>query len=691
MDPTEVFDIRPMVVVTVMALTVWRPYSLIRRILATLSRLRSDALIGAGYVFDLSAFGLLWWQLSSWPAAGTTVDSGQADVLLGVAAAAAVGLGMNVLVSTLLTLDVERAEGDRLLALRTRHDHRHLRLRGINPMDPEVRWALLRIRQEEELERRAADEPDAMPVTAAPASADARAGSPAERESLTIDPIDVAPDHAESSTRETVRLEPTTVGPPPEEPAPEPDESRQAPDEPSDASWARPVEATPDAVAPTVAEMLDGEATQQIIADLVSEIASTENSARIISELVDEVAAEEPAEIAVEPFVPGADATTTEIEPAPSAPADEPPTDIAARLRARLGSGRVATTAAGRSPTIEPLGDDAPVSRLARRLDMADAQPTTTPRDLPAARIAAAAAAGAAGEDFASRRDRFAERLHQSGESGRSQRSLLERLEEYGITPNAGGGEPIVSLADELRHEEERWIPPRLYELEAVRYLLLIGIVVVAVTSAWIVTRTVPVGGELVDGRIPAEDLDRINVARRAFVTSLSVTLALVVLWCAVFLSHARRAGAPDVREWRAYSLLAAAAGVSIVAFIVDGDTRSTTSLLSVVGCLLAALVAVAFVAPIAQWFERRTIALITWPAGLAFVTLISWLGGLQSPIESTDALEAITFVAALQAIATAVVAVIAALSTSDLEDAIRLSPALAQTPRTAAFDSPAE
>jgi hypothetical protein len=120
---------------------------------------------------------------------------------------------------------------------------------------------------------------------------------------------------------------------------------------------------------------------------------------------------------------------------------------------------------------------------------------------------------------------------------------------------------------------------------------------------------------------------------------------------------------------------------LNLVSFVVDNGTRGTTSLWCTAGCLAIACVAVGFVVPLTRWFDRRTVALLAWVAGLAFVTVISWLGGLQHAIEPADALEAITFVAALQAIATAVVGVIAALSTADLEDAIRLSPALAETP----------
>jgi hypothetical protein len=675
MKPTDVFDIRPTIVVGLISLTMWRPYSLIRRILATLSRLRSDALIGSGYVFDLSAFGVLWWQLASWPAAGKPVDPGQADVLLGVSAAAAIGLGLGLGVWILITLDVERAEADRLLALRTRHDHRHLRLRGINPMDPEVRWALLRIRQEEELERRASHAADREPIPDAPVRSMAEERQPVARavEQVPIDPVEVAPVALSTPPEQPIRLRPEPI-------------SEEWPQVERQPVAGPPDEASPDEITPLVAEILEGDASDQIIAELVGEIAASETSAQIIAELADEVASEEPSGIAVEPVAlesaSEADLGASEL------PETRPATDIAARLRDRLTSGRVTRAHGSTDPTIHPV-DDEPVSRLARRLDMAAAEDEAGQRELSMARLASADPGGSDSDDFASRRDRFEERVHASEEGSRPRRTLLERLGEYGITPDVSGGEPVIPLADEFRNEEQRWIPPRLYELEAVRYLLLVGIVVVAATSAWIVTRTVSASGDLVDGDIALGHLDQINVARGAFVTSLSGTLGLVTLWCAVFVTHARRAGAPNTREWRIYSLLALVFALNIVTFFVDGDSRDTPSLLCVMVCLAAAMVAVTLVSPFARWLGRRTIGLVVWSAGLAFVAVISWLGGLQRPIEATDAVEALTFVAALQTIATAVVVVIAALSTSDLEDAIRLSPALAETPPSASHEMP--
>jgi hypothetical protein len=724
MEPTDVFDVRPAIVVTLLAITIWRPYSLIRRILATLTRVRSDAAIGAGYVLDLSAFGLLWWQLSDWPSSGQQVGPGQADVLLGASAAAAVGFGLNIIAWAFLVQDVDVAEHDRVLALRTRHDHRNLRLRGINPMDPDVRWALLRIRQEEENERRAADtpahepaavaqpaavapdveqHPDAPWINPSPSTSDApliriaRAedtsgvpvAEPVAIEPLVVDPIDLNPGIVEPVVEQAPVVEPDVA-------APEVTRVPAVESEPADVP-----------VAPLVAEILESEAGELIIADLVGEIASTEVSAKLIADLADEIAVEEVPEIAAETpaaiFDRGEGALTAE----PIGEADEeqereeqevadasarhdalaadPTAELAARLRDRLGSGRERRATARSYPTIQPTDREDSVSRLARRLDSAGATTPDAKPGSPTERIAAAAAAGLRDEDLTSRRDRFAQRLSGPAGGGRSERSLLQRLEEYGITPSSTSNEPVAAIADEFRQEEDRWIPPRLYELEAVRYLLLIGLVVVAVTSGWIVTRTVTAGSELVGGDIAPADLDRINVARRAFVTALGVALALVVLWCAVFLSHARRAGAPDAREWRGYSLLVVVVALNVAAFVADGEERGDVSLACLLVCLAAACAGVACVAPLVRWFERRTLALMVWTAGLVIVTIMSWLGGLQHPIEPNDALEALTFVAAVQAIGAAICVVIAALSTSDIEDAIRLSPAMAQVLEPAA------
>jgi hypothetical protein len=286
-----------------------------------------------------------------------------------------------------------------------------------------------------------------------------------------------------------------------------------------------------------------------------------------------------------------------------------------------------------------------------------------------------------AGTDTASRLDRFAQRLGSGSDGDEQPRSLLQRLEEFGITPTVGPDQqtrPAV-IGDDLHYDEERWIPPRLYALELSRYLLLLAMVATTAASAWIVTRAVSVGGELTNGDIASSDVDDIDLARRVFVTTLGVVFALVPLWCGIVAGHARRAGVPDTREWRCYACLAVSVVFNVVGFVVDGDERGTVSLLCLLGSLVAALAAVATVVPIARWFERRTRALTFWVAGLPLLVAMSWAGGLQQPVHATDALESLTFVSSLQTIVAGIVFVLAALNTSDVENAIRVSPELAQ------------
>lgn len=145
-EPAELFDVRPTIIVSVFAIALWRPYSLERRILTSLSRMKSDALIGAAYVLDLAAFGFLWWQLTDWPLLITASNSGRADVMVGLALASTIAFAANAIVWAMLVRSTNASEAHRAVALRTRHEHRQLRLRGIDPSDPQVWWALVRKR-----------------------------------------------------------------------------------------------------------------------------------------------------------------------------------------------------------------------------------------------------------------------------------------------------------------------------------------------------------------------------------------------------------------------------------------------------------------------------------------------------------------------------------------------------------------
>jgi O-antigen ligase len=302
LDPSEPADVRPAIVVTLMALTMWRPYALVRRILVSLTRVRSDGLIETAYVLDLSTIGLLWWQLASWSSQSTPSDVGAIDVRLGIVAAAAVGIGLNLASWAILVRDVQRAHAERLLALRTRHDHRHLRLRGINPMDPEVRLALLRIRQEEELERLRRAEPIPVPDSRGPRVIDPPGSpEPASRPRTVLrttgvpEPADTSGAMSDSAVTPNP-LDTVGIG---TEVAEHDERKHEA--EPATAT-------TPAAHLPgadvgdnegaletetqLVAQVMDGAATDELEADIVGATATSANSAQVVADLADETVTE---------------------------------------------------------------------------------------------------------------------------------------------------------------------------------------------------------------------------------------------------------------------------------------------------------------------------------------------------------------------------------------------------------------
>jgi hypothetical protein len=506
-----------MIVVPLLALTVWRPYSLVRRIVSTLSRVRSDALIGIAYLLELAGFGLMWWQLATWPEELAPGDVGPADVMIGVGSAAAIAFGLSVVVWILLLRDVSLAQRHRVLALSTQHDHRQLRLRGINPMDPEVRWALLRIRQEQ-----------------AEATAAAGAAPPP------------APVVTPPPTVTTIRTVTTAT------------DSGEVP------------------ASPSVAELFGKDDADRIIADLVEGLAAAGTSARMLAHLADEMASE---------------------------------------------------TEAG--------------SEFARAMEARRTAPS-------------------AGWD--------------------PNRSLLDRLGDYGITPGSSSPVAIPDVPPEM--PIERLVPPKLYLLEAVRHLFLVGIATVAATAALIVTRVVSVGTALVDGVIAPADVDRIEDARWAFVTALALTFALVPIWCGVVITHARRAGMTGLRAWPSYALAAAALALNVMALVVDGRQRGEVPLACTAGCLVFTLVALATLLPIGRQFDLGTRALAVWSGGLVAMFVLSWVGGLQRPIQPADSLQLLTFVGALETVVAGLALVVGALNSGDLEDSIRLSPALARRAR---------
>ena len=220
LGPTEVVDIRPAILVTIFAAAMWRPYSLVRRIIRSSIPVDSDVLVASGYVLDLAVVLLLWWQLWTWPADLTRDNVGAAEVLLGLGTAALIAAGCSIVVWLLVLRDVDRALAHRTIAVRTRHDHKQLRLRGIDPMNPKVRLALLKLHREDAEQAQRDAEVRVDPGDPSSGLAVARAGSTAPSDETTsvqprrvVEPDVVEPDVVEPDVVEPDVVEPDVVEP----------------------------------------------------------------------------------------------------------------------------------------------------------------------------------------------------------------------------------------------------------------------------------------------------------------------------------------------------------------------------------------------------------------------------------------------------------------------------------------------
>ncbi len=620
LGPTELVDLRPVLVVMILAAAMWRPYSLVRRIIRSSIPVDSDVLVASGYVLDLTVFLLLWWQFWTWPSDLPSANVGSADVMLGLAAATLVVSACGVVAWVLILRDIDRALAHRTVAVRTRHDHKQLRQRGIDPMNPQVRTALLKL-HEEDAER-------------SQGAGDGAATSPPG--ALRSDERQAADRPAPADERRVAVAEPVVAEPVPVVS----DEGRSIADALDDGirDVADGVAAPDDKLAPRLTIERDDEvAKQEVPGDGIgTAIPADETSGQDLSRVgerapapgpgesapdQDESQAAEPVESAQEPDEPPVAEPGESID-GPALPLEPDPASLVDRL-------------AMRAEAMEPSGsaDEERLERMARRL---------------------------------------------SGSTGRvvGDDSLLDRLAKYGIVAGSDDITPGLDFedGDATDHDDGELMVEKLYSLELARSVLLLFLAASAAASIWLVSLSGS-AGDLVNGALSQSSVERIDVARRVFVSSIGATLAVVTLWCGVAATWARRVGA-DVRgEVRSYVLFVLSVGVNMATFIVDGDIRGMTSLIGIAACMAAALWAIPVGLSIQKWFDRRTAALSAWSAALVFVVASSWVGGFQRPIEAADSLEALSFFGVFQTVSVMVSLTLVAVGTADVEKTIRLAP----------------
>ncbi len=717
-EPNADFDIRPLIIVTGFMITMWRPYALVRRIFLSLTRTSVDALIGVMYVLDVAGFGLIWWRVANWPEVLTPTNAGTADVMIGVGFATAVAFAAAGLVVILLVRAAETGQAHRMVVLRTRHDHRIARTLGLDPLDEAVRWALVEVRRQQEAR--------AVAAAAAQAGYDDRSveaieqlgsGSVAvvvgggrvdtiDTDTHEVDTADVertdvetADARADTAQVDTLVDEAAVVETAVEEPVADQPVAPDTRKVPANAAVVEVVDvvdeaidSAPEIVDPEIVEPEpDTEATEpEAELDPFADVVGVENrlAARMAAA---EAAVAEAAKasgdrasrLAARLSHPDTDATphphappiddvpaTPAVEPEETLPVETPTVEstpdpavakheddkpregtLAERLSARLNDPSVVMSSAERKLALDltPAAPDNRVDQLSSRLTEFDPVRDAVPVD---------------------------------PEAADSLKALVDRYKQENpdaVPPDRDTSRFSPDGFDLAFDEGERLTPPRVYPLEAARYIMLLAFGLATLGFGWIVLRSVDTEASLELGKLSLVDVDRIDSARRAALTALSASLPLVALWAFVLSVYSRRAGVANVRPRLCAGLFVVSAAITLTSQIIDGAERGTLSLISFFLSVTVAAVALYLIMPIAAWFERSTVTAVLWATAMPLLVVLTWISGMQRPIVSEDSLEKLAFFGVIEGLGAGLITVLAAITMVDLEDGLRSSIELAE------------
>lgn len=621
-DPTEVVDIRPAIVVFCYALAVWRPYSLLRRLFRSMSRVRENGLVIAVGVLQPTAWGALWWQLAS---NSGTRSGDNFDGLTGIAWASSIALAAAAILVVLIDRAMQRAQDRRIMALQVRDEHRYVRSLGLNPFDAEVYTELAKVK----LERTARRSSDIAPVEGA-----------VERPTPTVDdvtrpargPLRVPDEFVQEAAR-TARQEPAEVtGPAPIEPTLPPRAIDAADDsEPADAG----------AVPEDQAAVGDAGRADEPERDLAL-AATTHEPDRTDQDASEDGAgddgtgddgADSPDEL---------DATTL------GAP------EAARRPRRRWRRGRPEPEVAQPpEPASDTDADPAPSA----------ADPETEPP------TAAAAAVASIDPDHPS-----------SPPKGRARRWRRARPVEEPVTapdsrPSPAGDhevEPSEDVDVSAQHAPDE--PPintaTVMAAEGSRYLAVGSLIAVALCSLWVVVTVIDLSGPVRDGSMSPVDVTRIDRSLAWTTRSVLIALPAQALWTWIATVAGSRIGATDVRASRVGTFAVGSAMFAALAIALEDS--SGFDLLALLGAVVCAERALVSTMPLIEWLERRRNVGLVWSIGLGTLALVIVVWGAYQPIEPTASIAVLAFFGFAQSQVAALVAIVAGALTLEYEDEIR-------------------
>jgi len=247
---------------------------------------------------------------------------------------------------------------------------------------------------------------------------------------------------------------------------------------------------------------------------------------------------------------------------------------------------------------------------------------------------------------------------------------------------HAGSIHVEAALAARRRDEEEsgvgRTVPPKLYALELARAVLLVALILAVAATVWLVSLTVGASLLAANETLSADAAARIARARLAISQAFAVALVGATLWSwaiAVYAHRCRPPSSPTRPTLLCFFVASAACGAM---FLVDGADEGVAALAVLVPATICAVVSVVSLEPVARWFRLRSGPLVMWAAGLPMILVLERLSRLHDEVDRQVSLQSQTFFAILIGLSCALVCVVAASSTMELEDGVRLAPELA-------------
>jgi hypothetical protein len=641
------------------------PYRLVQRIFRSLVRVQPDAAVFVLSIVDTIAFGVIWWRLAVWPSDAAQVDRATVDLLGGSSFAAGVALLIGLWLTVYLDRETDRSEDTRVLALRTRHDHRLARLQGLDPMDRATRWALWLARQAADQRVVVVEPPPHVTPPSPPLTRPDEVDEAIAARSAVLVPVEPvltepASEPASEPAMAAITTEPEVAPSQPEpeiQPESEPEREVEgaaddltepaSDDSASTSSTAllreRVLRAigVPEVEDEAVVELVPTlpERTNSYIPDVAAALGSRAEGA---APAADAPPVEAPVEAPVETDAAGARLRSLQ-QRIGSATSGTPggTADVVARaLQRRLAESQRLAERTARRPShagrLTPADDTAIVSTVAERL---------------AARLGTDLERGG-GSEFATRVRELSEQYHREPSARRALPSA-ELGEPDGATPSRG------------------LVPPRLMLVESCRFLALVLLAVAAAGMVWVLVLS---AGQ---GNGDASTLDDIELARSVALHALSLSHVFVLAWLSAAAEVSKRVES-SVRWWPYVGLAAVSAPCVTAAIVLEFGAAERWSVVALAIATVACAAGLRLIAFPNEMLGRPAGALNAWMVGVIALLVVLVASPLTSPIDDAVARDSLAFGAIVAGLALMVVTALGGVVTSQYENVLRASAELA-------------